>query len=145
MYKGGLAMNAVYSTTYNSHFAPHIRSMLELKATLGRYYKNLAFNLQSFDRFVCCNYPNESNLTQKLAEGWCSDGESATGSGYRMNVMRDFGKYLVSVGINAFVLPSSWHPITRQNFPIYLLNNRYFIRFTDRNPSPCPMIMSHVL
>ena len=110
-------MIANYNTTYNSFFAPQIKSMLELLATLGRSYKTLSFNLQSFDRFVCGNYPEANKLTQELAQKWCAEGASATGSGYKMHVMRDFGKYLVSIGIDAFVFPASWIPAHKADLP----------------------------
>ena len=110
-------MIANFNTTYNSHFAPQIKSMLELRASLGRSNRTLSFNLQSFDRFVCNNYPDADKLTQELAQQWCADGASATGSGYKMNVMRGFGKYLASIGINAFVFPASWIPKNRPKLP----------------------------
>ena len=110
-------MIANYSTTYNSLFAPQIKSMLELRATIGRRYRELSFNLQSFDRFVCGNCPEAGELTQELAQKWCTVGASATGSAYKMVAMRDFGKYLVSIGINAFVFPASWIPKKRAGLP----------------------------
>jgi integrase len=110
-------MIANYSTSYNSIFAPQIKSMLELRASLGRSYRTLSFNLQSFDRFVCLNCPEADKLTQELAQKWCADGASATGSGYKTAVMRDFGKYLVSTGTDAFVFPASWIPKHRAELP----------------------------
>jgi integrase len=91
--------------------------MLELRASLGRPCRTLSFNLQSFDRFICGNYPEADRLTQELAQKWCADGLSATGSGYKMAVIRDFGKYLVSIGISAFVFPASWIPKQKVGLP----------------------------
>jgi integrase len=117
LYEGGVGVIAVYNTEYNSRFAPQIKSMLELRAALGRSYRTLSFNLQSFDRFVCGSSPEANKLTQELAQKWCADGASATGSGYKMAVMRDFGKYLVSIGIDAFVFPASWIPKQATGLP----------------------------
>jgi len=110
-------MIANYNTTYNSLFASQIRSMLDFRASIGRSYRELSFNLQSFDRFVCSNYPEAYKLTQELAQEWCADGASATGSGYKMTAMRSFGKYLVSIGIDAFIFPASWIPQKRAELP----------------------------
>ena len=119
-----------YNTAYNSLFTPQIKSMLELRATLGRSYKTLSFNLQSFDRFVCGNYPEADKLTQELAQKWCADGAAAVGSGYRMHVMRDFGKYLVSIGTDAFIFPASWIPKHKAELP-HLFTNAELQQFFD--------------
>jgi integrase len=117
LHKGGVIMIANYSATYNSLFAPQIKSMLELWATLGKTYVSLSFNLQNFDRFVCRTHPEADKLTQELAQKWCADGAATVGSGYRMVCMRSFGKYLVSVGIDAFVFPASWIPSKAADLP----------------------------
>jgi integrase/recombinase XerD len=95
-------------TNYNSAFAPHITAMLELRDSLGLYTGRLVFVMQNFDRFCLAKHPDATALTRELATQWCDEGKSAGRSGYKMHAIRNFGKYLQSVGADAFVMPSAW-------------------------------------
>lgn len=95
-------------TSYHSVFAPHITAMLELRDSLGLYTDRLRFVMQSFDRFCVAKHPETISLTGELATQWCEEGKSAGRSGYKMHAIRLFGKYLQSVGADAFVTPSAW-------------------------------------
>ena len=95
-------------TSYNSVFALHITAMLDLRDSLGLYTGRLAFVMQSFDRFCLAKHPDTTALTRELATQWCDEGKSAGRSGYKMHAIRLFGKYLQSVGADAFVMPSAW-------------------------------------
>jgi len=64
--------------------------------------------MQSFDRFCLAKHPDTTALTRELATQWCDEGKSAGRSGYKMHAIRLFGKYLQSVGADAFVMPSAW-------------------------------------
>ena len=130
-------MNANYTTTYNSLFAPQIKSMLDFRATLGKSYRTLSYNLQSFDRFVCINYPEATKLTQELAQKWCADGTSVTASGHRMYAMRDFGKYLESIGVDTFIFPASWIPKSRADLP-HIFTNAELQQFFAASDSIAP-------
>jgi integrase len=136
LYEGGICVTANYNTTYNSLFAPQIKSMLKLRAILNRSHRTLSFNLQSFDRFVCRNYPEADKLTRELAQKWCAEGASATGSGYKMIVMRDFGKYLVSIGMDAFVFPASWIPKHKAELPHIFTDAELLQFFTAADSVP---------
>lgn len=102
-------------TGYSSAFATHIVAMLELKNSLGLSTGGLAAVMQNFDRFCLTKHPDAAALTRELATEWCDEGKSAGRSGYKMHAIRLFGKYLQSVGVEAFVMPSAWigKPIRR--------------------------------
>lgn len=93
---------------YTSFFSEYIREMIELRKSLGKSPRTYAYELQSFDRFCVRYFPKESQLTRELASKWCEGGKQNCGSGYRMRAMRAFGRYLTSIGIDAFVFPSEW-------------------------------------
>ncbi|MCL1879684.1 MAG: site-specific integrase [Actinomycetia bacterium] len=93
---------------FASNFAGQMEDMIELKESLGRTTGTLAFYLRSFGSYCLRAFPKEAQLTYELASGWCEEGASNAGSGYKMRAIREFGKYLVSVGIDAFVFPSEW-------------------------------------
>jgi integrase len=61
-----------------------------------------------FDRFCAARHPGETVLTRDLAAAWCQDGSRAEWPSYKAHAIREFGKYLRTVGIDAFVLPAEW-------------------------------------
>lgn len=96
------------SIEFNSRFAAQINAMLDLKSALGLAARSIEYPMQSFDRFCQREFPDASILTREIAEAWCAEGNPGGKSGYKMHAVRSFGKYLVSVGIDAFVFPSEW-------------------------------------
>jgi integrase len=135
-------------TSYNSAFAARITAMLELRDSLGLYRRQLAFVMQSFDRFCVAEHPEEAALTRELATEWCEQGKSADGSRYKMHAIRLFGNYLQSVGVDAFVMPFGWigKPVRR---PPHMFTDDELARFfaaCDRiSPSPLSPFREHTI
>lgn len=125
------------SMIFESHFSQHIRNMLEYKKALGHNTSSYSSNLQSFDRFCRKFYPEETVLTQELAFAWCNAMEKESRSHYRMHAIREFGKFLAALGVEAYVFPTRMIGTYRAELP-YLFTDEELKRFfaaTDKIPS----------
>lgn len=123
------------SSEYKSKFAKSIEDMLEFKTALGHKMKSYKWYFKNFDEFCFNKFPNESILTREIALAWCNETKTNK-SGYRFHIMREFGKYLVANGIEAFVIPSILVPKIKIDLP-YILTDEELINFfkaTDNIP-----------
>jgi integrase len=119
---------------FQSRFSARIKTMLEYRSALGRDITAYRWNLANFDRFCLSRFPEESLLTKELAFAWCNDARG--NSGYRAQAVRGFGKYLISTGETAFLLPPTFFPARRAGLP-YILSEielRNFFEASDRFP-----------
>jgi len=93
-----------------SAFALQMTDMLEFKEALGYARSSYDKFLLSFDRFCIKAYPEQNILTQKIVSHWAiaKQNESAAGVTRRLIAIREFGKYLVSVGCDAYIVPSEF-------------------------------------
>ncbi|KXF52678.1 integrase [Rhodococcus sp. SC4] len=135
-------------TNYNSAFASHITAMLELRDSLGLYTGTLPFVMQNFDRFCLAKHPAATALTRELATQWCDEGESAGRSGYKMHAIRNFGKYLRSVGADAFVMPFAWIGKPARRLPHMFTDDELerFFNACDRiGPSKLSPYREHII
>jgi integrase len=120
--------------TFQSLFSGYIKDMLEYRSALGRSVTGYMWNLANFDRFCLGQFPTESTLTKELAFAWCNDARG--NSGYRAQTMRGFGKYLVSIGEDAFLIPPAFFPARKADMP-YIFSEtelRNFFEAADRFP-----------
>lgn len=101
--EGGTAM----TSPFKSLFAKQIKDMLQFKLALGFAEKTYYSYLLNFDRFCIQNYPNESTLTKEMIMLWGRKGakESAKSLKRRIIAIREFSKYLSSIGIDTYVAP----------------------------------------
>lgn len=95
------------SAPFSSGFAAHIEAMLEWRAGLG-YAKTLFYPMKSFDRFCSAHRPGETILSRELVTAWCEEGTRTEWPAYKGHAIREFGKYLKIVDVEAFVLPAEW-------------------------------------
>lgn len=119
---------------FQSHFSKRIKDMIEFRGALGRSIVGYQWNMANFDRFCVYHYPDETFLTRELVLAWCSDADGSGAS--RAMYARGFGKYLVSSGEDAFILPPSFFPHKKPDLP-YILSNeelRHFFDASDRFP-----------
>ncbi|MDA8441228.1 MAG: tyrosine-type recombinase/integrase [Peptococcaceae bacterium] len=96
------------SSPFTSRLAKQMEDMLNFKEALG-YSRSSYFKfLLNFDRFCGQRFPNESVLTKVLVMDWgrMKSGENANGVKRRLIAIREFGKYLNSIGIEAYVVPT---------------------------------------
>lgn len=116
---------------FQSGFAEHINNLLDYRSAMGFSTNWYRRDLAIFDRFCLKNFPGESCLTKEIAFAWCNDVHSK--SGYRVKTIRGFGKYLISSGIDAFIVPSSFLPHRKADPPHIFTENelRRFFEAAD--------------
>lgn len=92
---------------FTSGFKSILHNFLEHKRKLGIPYKNGAYYLMDFDRYCSQYYPGFNQLTKEICLDWAIMRSTETASGFvsRITPIRQLGKYLQNLGLNAFVLP----------------------------------------
>jgi len=92
---------------YNSGFADKLNSFVTQKQALGFSYTNPAYNLSRFDKMCCSVYPDASVLSKEICNAWAvkKPTERANAFRDRLSAVREFGKYLVRNGEEAYVIP----------------------------------------
>jgi integrase/recombinase XerD len=96
------------NSPFTSRFAKQMDDMLNFKEALGYSRSSYHQFLLNFDRFCGRHFPNESVLTKALVMEWgrMRPGENANGVKRRLIAIRGFGKYLNSIGMEAYVVPT---------------------------------------
>ncbi len=104
---------------YISPFKKHIQDFIELKRAIGYKYDTEAEHLRRFDRFTYERYPKTSELNKEIVIAWCSKKSYETQANQctRASMIRQFGRYLDSIGEKAYILPKSYYPSERQYVP----------------------------
>lgn len=124
-------------------FKEHLQNYVELKQTIGYKYDTEKICLKCFDKFTLEKYPKSTLLTKEIVLDWCSKKNYETHSNQfsRACIIRQFGKYLDSLGIKAYVIPKGYYPSPKQYVPyIYTIDElKRFFSETDK----CQQCYSH--
>src|SRR5690606_17370182 len=104
---------------YEGSFKDHIKNHVELKQAVGYKYDTEASHLKRFDRFTFEKYSYATVLTKEIVLDWCSKKtyEAQANQCSRASVIRQFGKYLDSIGIEAYIIPKGYYPTEEQYMP----------------------------
>lgn len=104
---------------FRSGFAQNIQDMLDYKEALGYSSSSYEYFLLKFDEFCCENYPKETFLLKEIVFDWAiaKKGESINTLNRRVAVIREFGRYLNSIGIPAYVFPAKMTGAQKQYTP----------------------------
>ena len=118
------------SNIYLGPFKKNLQSHIELKKALGYKYDTDAEHLMRFDRFMMQKYPNAKVLTKEIVLEWCNKRayEAQANQLSRASIIRQFGKYLDSIGIKAYVLPKGYFPSKKKYVP-YIFATEELTRF----------------
>lgn len=124
------------SNIYSGPFKDHIENYIKLKQAIGYKYDADAKHLKRFDKFTVENYPDFNVLAKEIVVDWCRKKiyEAQATQCSRASLIRQFGKYLDSIGINAYILPKRYYPTEEQYIPyIYTVDelSRFFAE-TDK-------------
>ena len=131
--------------TFMSRFADDIRSYIQLRKSLGNQEETFARRLGTFDVYCATFFPDEPSINREICESWCTlkEGESLTTLRLRTGILRDFTKYLNSIGKEAYVIPDGYTGKSKPYFP-YLYSDEElsdFFRGADslgpHKLSPC--------
>ena len=123
---------------YESSFKNHIKSYIDLKQAVGYKYKTEADHLKRFDRFIVENYPLETSLTKEIVLNWCSKKsyEAQANQCSRASIIRQFGKHLDSIGVEAYIIPQGYFPSEKQYIP-HIYTNDELSRFFAQTDKCC--------
>ncbi|HRA12543.1 MAG TPA: tyrosine-type recombinase/integrase [Chitinophagaceae bacterium] len=126
-------MNNIF---YTGPFKNHLQNYIELKQAVGYKYDTDAKNLKRFDTFILQKYPEATTLTKEIVLDWCSKKtyEAQANQSVRASMIRQFGKYLDSIDIKAYIIPKGYYPAAKQYMPyIYTIDelSRFFAE-TDK-------------
>jgi len=104
---------------YEGPFKDHIKNHVELKQAVGYKYHTEASHLKRFDRFTFEKYSYATVLTKEIVLDWCSKKtyEAQANQCSRVSVIRQFGKHLDSIGIEAYIIPKGYYPTEEQYMP----------------------------
>ena len=94
---------------YGSCFGPYIQQFIEKKRSIGFVYEHEEWELKHFDQFCCERGVSEPSLSRTLVMEWgqLRENEYKTTSGSRFSVIRQFGLYLLSLDMEAY-LPNNY-------------------------------------
>lgn len=135
------------NTIYTGPFKNHIQSYVELKRAIGYKYDVESNHLKRFDRFTLEKYPKSVFLTKEIVLDWCKKRiyEAQANQCSRASIIRQFGKYLDSIGLKAYILPKGYYPTERQYMPyIYTVDElSKFFAETDKCRYSCEFPHRH--
>lgn len=123
---------------FNGQFSEDIQSYIKLRCSLGYKEDTYARRLHSFDKFCNDHHSSACYITQEIVEHWCTlrPNEKAVTLQLRTRILRDFTKYLISIGKTAYVIPDGFVG-KGEPFVPYLyseLELRYFFENADKLP-----------
>lgn len=126
----------MHNIVYTGFFKNHIQDYVELKKAIGYKYDTQANCLKRFDEFTLEKHPEATALTKEIVLDWCSKKsyEAQANQCIRVSIIRQFGQYLDSLGIKAYIIPKRYYPVAKQYTPyIYTVDEltRFFAQ-TDQ-------------
>jgi integrase/recombinase XerD len=132
---------------YEGPFKGHIRDHVELKRAVGYKYDTDVGHLKRFDRFTLEKHPQTTVLTKEIVLDWCSKKtyEAQANQCTRASNIRQFAKYLDSIGVQAYILPKGYYPTEEQYMP-YIYTPDELTRFfaeTDKCQYCCECPYRH--
>lgn len=124
---------------YEGPFKDHIKDFVQLQQAVGYKYNNEACLLKRFDRFTYEKYPKTTALTKEIVLDWCSKKtyEAQANQCTRVSNIRQFGKYLDSIDLIAYIIPKAYYPKGKQYVPYIYTNNELTRFFAETDKCQC--------
>jgi len=96
-----------------------MQDFISLKRAVGYKYMTEEGILKRFDTFLTQNYPAAVELTREIVSGWCAKTphEKAANQCSRSSTIRQFTKYLDTIGKTAWILPYNYYPKGQKYVP----------------------------
>ena len=111
--------------TFEGIFTEYIKGFIEQKHALGYLYRESERILFTFQQFCKKNFSGETALTQEMASQW-TERRASENNLYRLNrvsVVREFARYLSSIGVDAYLIPIELTRKTQRHVPhIYTMD-----------------------
>ena len=95
---------------WKSGFAETICDFLAMKRAMGYEYITQEETMKLFDRMAAELYPSEHKLTKRVCEDWMQRNATFAPKtrNSRIGLLREYAKYLCSVGITAYIIPGHY-------------------------------------
>jgi len=95
------------NTNFTSTFAERLDGFLKQKRALGYVVRYLT-DFRAFDRMCIEQFPNETELTADICNAWVTrhGEESVKTTEKRLPFIREFARYLIRNGEQAYILPN---------------------------------------
>lgn len=96
---------AIYE--FHSKIGIFIDTFIRQKQALGYPYQPATRILHHFDNLVAMNFPNETTITKEMCTSWIDlkHRENPNGLLRRITPIRQLGKFMNAMGMNAYVIP----------------------------------------
>lgn len=108
---------------FKSKFSGNILSMLNFRKSMGLSTETYIQQFKTFDRYCYEYFPVETELNENVVLGWLrTDIPGVNVLNHRASFIRMFGKYLTSIGEQAYILPDKFVPPQKQYTP-YILSD----------------------
>lgn len=134
---------------YAGPFKDYIQKHVELKKAMGYKYDTEAEHLKRFDRYTSKKYPEANILTKEIVLDWCCKRsyEAQANQCSRASIIRQFGKYLDSIGIKAYIIPKNYYTKGEKYIPyIYTIDElTKFFAQTDQCQYSCECPSRHLI
>lgn len=100
------------SEIFISQLAPYMEGLIEQKRSLGYKYEEQIWQLKKFDTFCLEQFPDETTVTRDMLDTWGAlrPYEHPGTLRNRVTVISHLAKYMVSLGKNAYIFPTSECP-----------------------------------
>lgn len=104
---------------FQSKLAPFMDGLVESKRALGYKYETQVYSLKQFDEFCMENFPNETTVTQEMLDIWAlkKPWEQAGTLRGRVTVVSHLAQYMVTLGHDAYIYPTSELPKAKPYLP----------------------------
>ena len=111
----------------------YIEDLLLFKESIGYSRRSYEYNLARFCRFMESKQMTVSDLKEDIVLSWCSrrENESATGARRRIQPVRELLKYLSAIGIDCYVIPSSFLPRQKRRTPYIFTDKELLSIFNE--------------
>lgn len=123
-------------------FNEYIEAMLLYKESIGYSRKSYEYDLMRFCNYIVTKQLDVSDLKEEIVLSWCSrwESESQTSARRRIQSVRELLKYLSAIGIDCYVIPSSFLPRAETRTP-YIFTDKelqsIFKECDDLLPNKC--------
>lgn len=113
------------SYTFQSGLAQELQSMIDYKVSLGYSETSYLARSASLDRYCMKYFPEITQLTQDVAIGWLERHPNESPSAFhgRASYIRGLGKYLKSMGKEAYVIPEKFTSCKNRFVPYIFTDN----------------------
>jgi len=104
---------------FKSGFAEMLRKFVEQKCTMGFSYDSNKWILNCFDEMCYARYPSANELTKNICNDWAVKKSTESGTSFRNRIspVREFAKFLIRNGEQAYVIPTDLAKKSARHLP----------------------------